>query len=249
MLRGEAEVFCARLAELYRASGAPSGADTWIAPPYSAIETTRRALDHHGLRSVLVGAQNCHWLEKGAHTGELSPAMLTELGCAFAILGHSERRQFYGETDSGVCKRARAAISHGFRAIVCVGETEAQYRAKETLLVVESQLAGSLADLSADHTTRLVVAYEPVWAIGTGLAATPEIAREVHRTIRSWLETRFDTAAGRAIPILYGGSTTPDNIYELCSQENINGALVGGASLKPESFSQLRELGARALAA
>ena len=144
-------------------------------------------------------------------------------------------------------------LAHGLRAIVCVGETESEYRSKQTLQVVESQLAGSLGEIQDDviekgSSVGLVIAYEPVWAIGTGLAATPEIAVSVHAHIRRWLNSRFRGDLGNRIPILYGGSTTADNIYELCSRDNIDGALVGGASLKPDSFTQLCQHGSRALA-
>lgn len=236
----EAKDFCAQFLKKY--SPSPAGeSDIGIAPPYTLLSTLYEAVaDKTG---ILIGSQNVHWLDNGAHTGEISPLMIKEVGAKFAIIGHSERRQFYGETNRGVAKRAANAIKHGLLAIVCVGETREEFESGSTEKIVEAQLNGSLEGLSPDQTVNLVIAYEPVWAIGTGLAATPDIALKVHLFIRKFLVKTFGENYGVRIPILYGGSTTPDNVSSLLSQENINGALVGGASLQPDVFWTLIEKG------
>lgn len=237
-LREETRSFCAAfLRDFKPADGA---ADVGIAPPYTAIQELKSALA--GTKGILLGAQNVHWLGSGAHTGEISPAMLADLGVDFAIVGHSERRQFYGEASEAVAERAKAAIQSGLTAVICIGETKEQFEAKRTKDVVKDQLQKSTQNLTEEHTVKLVIAYEPVWAIGTGLAATPEIASDVHDYIRSLLTGIFPKRAEQ-LPILYGGSTTPENIASLMSQKNINGALVGGTSLKPDLFWALIENG------
>jgi triosephosphate isomerase len=165
--------------------------------------------------------------------------MLAENGVQFAIIGHSERRQFYGETNECVAKRARAAINHDLKAIVCIGESEVEFKEERTEAVVTEQFNASLEGITAEDASQLVIAYEPVWAIGTGLAATPEIAQNVHQLIRGLLCQQFGNAAGKNINILYGGSTKPDNIASLMQQSDVDGALVGGASLDPDSFANL----------
>ena len=216
-------------------------ADAGFAPAYTSIAAAVEAF--RSCPQILIGAQNAHWLASGAHTGEVSLAMLKEIGTSFVILGHSERRQFYGETSEVVAKRAKAVIAAGLTAVVCIGETKEQFESGITKQVVETQLKCSLAGIDASECSKLVIAYEPVWAIGTGLAATPEIAANVHNQIRSLLTSTFGSDAAGSLQILYGGSTTPANITELMAQENINGALVGGASLKPDVFWQLIENG------
>ncbi len=229
----DAGKFCREFASLHRPSD-DGVTDTWIAPPYTSASLVLTSVKDAKLK-ISVGAQNIHWLSAGAHTGEISPPMLQELGCEFAIVGHSERRQFYGETDEKVSLRAKAAIEAGLYAIVCVGELEADYRAKRTDEVVRKQLSGSLSGLTNEHIGKLVVAYEPVWAIGTGLAATPEIAQSVHAKIRAQLCELFGRS-GDEIRILYGGSATPENIFDLMRGSDVDGALIGGASLKPNSY-------------
>jgi triosephosphate isomerase len=172
----------------------------------------------------------------GAFTGELSAAMLLDVGCSHVILGHSERRQLFGESDSLVNKKVLAALAAGLTPIVCVGEVLAQREAGETAEVIRSQVAGSLAGLSAEQMGRTVIAYEPVWAIGTGKVATPEQAEEVHRDLRKLIADRYNTQLADAVRIQYGGSVKPSNAAELLSQPDIDGALVGGASLKPDDF-------------
>lgn len=223
------------------ASGIP---DAGFAAPFTSLSALRDCFKRGS--GILVGAQNAHWLDNGAHTGEISPPMLKDVGMDFVIIGHSERRQFYGENDKHVSLRAKATIKHGLKAVVCVGETQEQFEANITRQVVESQVRGSLEGLTRDDTFGLIIAYEPVWAIGTGLAATPEIAAKVHTEIRVLLRSLFGKEAGETIPILYGGSTTADNVAALMAGADINGALVGGASLKPDGFNQLIENGRKA---
>ncbi len=202
--------------------------DILVCPPFTALSQVSDALRDS---EVMVGGQNVFWEEKGAFTGEISAQMLKSVGATFVIIGHSERRQYFGETDQTVNKRMFAALKHGLHPIVCVGETLAEREANKTLSVIETQLKGSLAGLTPEQMQKLVVAYEPVWAIGTGKTASPAQAQEVHAFIR-----KFVTQDTR---ILYGGSMTPDNVKELMSQPDIDGGLVGGASLKAESFAKI----------
>ena len=192
---------------------------------------------------VFVGAQNVHWEKKGAFTGEVSGPMLTELSIQWALVGHSERRQYFGETDETVRKRADSLVAQGIRVILCVGETRAERENGQTETVLARQIAGGISELRE----RLVIAYEPVWAIGTGLTATREQAQDAHAFIRRSLAERFGKAGAEKTQILYGGSVTPDNVKALLSCEDVDGALVGGASLKAESFLELVSAGAEAL--
>lgn len=235
MLQSEAEKFCQSFIELTREMG--SLADVGIAPPLTAFSCVKNCLKQKP--EVLLGTQNVHWLETGAHTGEISPTMLVDIGADFAIIGHSERRQFYGETDARVNQRMLAALKHGLLPIVCIGETESEFRAGKTESVVLGQLRDSLGTATSEQLAKIVLAYEPVWAIGTGLAATPEIAQNVHALIRLKVSETYGATAAKQVVILYGGSTKPDNIEELLACPDINGALVGGASLKADSFAQL----------
>lgn len=240
-LRSDAEKYCARFLDLLDA-GPTLEADIWLSVPLTCLDVVRDMFSgYEGANSEClgVGAQNVHWLESGAHTGEVSPAMLRDAGAAFALVGHSERRQYYGEDDEHVALRARAAVDAGLKAIVCVGESEADYRAQRTESTVRNSLRASLGTFSPETAAKLIVAYEPVWAIGSGLAATPEIACAVHRLIREELKQLFGDAAAERIRIIYGGSTNPDNIAALCGQQNVNGGLPGGASLDPETFYRL----------
>ena len=186
--------------------------------------------------AVQLGAQNMHFEKDGAFTGEISASMLTDLGCRYVILGHSERRQYFGETDATVNRKTLVALDSGLTPIVCVGETLEERESGKTEHVVATQIKGSLAGLSAQQGEKLVIAYEPVWAIGTGKTATPEQAEEVHAQIRSLLRELFGATAD-VIRIQYGGSVKPENAAELMRQPNIDGALVGGASLKADSFA------------
>jgi len=210
-----------------------------LAPPFTALAALARRLA--GSRVALAG-QNVNPEKQGAFTGEVSPPMLVEVGCAFCIVGHSERRALYGESDALVAAKARALLEHGIRPIVCVGETLEQREQGRTAAVVGAQLRASLASVPAERAAELVVAYEPVWAIGTGRTATPELAQEVHALIRARLGEQFGAAADR-IPIQYGGSVKPENAAGLLAQKDIDGALVGGASLEAESFARIVRAG------
>jgi triosephosphate isomerase len=207
-----------------------------VAPPFTSIAAVAGAL-----RGSAIGlaAQNMHHEAEGAFTGEVSPAMLRDAGCSHVILGHSERRQLFGETDEGVSRKTGSALAHGLTPVVCVGETLAEREAGRTLEVVERQTERGLRGLATHQVAALLIAYEPVWAIGTGKVATPEQAQEVHAFVRGLLARLHGAAAAEAVRILYGGSVKPDNIAALMGQPDIDGALVGGASLTADSFLKI----------
>ena len=207
-----------------------------IAPPFTALAKVKEALQGSPIQLF---AQNCHFEKQGAFTGEVSAAMLAEAGCDGVILGHSERRQLFGETDEGVNKKLKAALEAQLAAIVCVGETLAEREANRTWEVVSRQVRGALAGFSAEQIGKLTLAYEPVWAIGTGKVATTGQAQEVHGQIRGLLRELAGPQAAEAVRIQYGGSVKPENAAELLSQPDIDGALVGGASLKAEDFARI----------
>jgi triosephosphate isomerase len=221
-----------------RLGGRSLAAQVLVAPPFTALESVGRALDGTGW---LLAGQNAHWEEEGAYTGEVSPSMLWELGCRFVILGHSERRQIFGERDETVNRKVKAALGRGLTPILCVGETLEERARGQTPRVVEKQLSGGLEGLEEARLPEIVIAYEPVWAIGTGRTASPGQAQEVHLMIRRWLEKRFSVARAAGTRILYGGSVKPDNVDDLMAQADLDGALVGGASLKAESFARIVE--------
>lgn len=210
--------------------------DIAVCPPLVYLQAIAEAL--HG-SVIKLGAQNMHHEAEGAFTGEVSGAMLKDLGCQYVILGHSERRQFFGDTDDSVNKKMVAALKSSLIPIVCVGETLDQRERNQTEQVIETQVRGSLAGLKSQDALRIVIAYEPVWAIGTGRTATPIQAEEVHAQIRGLLKQLLGTEVSQEIRIQYGGSVKADNAGELLSQPNIDGALVGGASLQAESFSRI----------
>jgi triosephosphate isomerase (TIM) len=210
--------------------------DIVVAPPFTVLATAVEEAD--GTR-VAVSSQNVHWEAEGAFTGEISVRMLLDLGCTYAIVGHSERRQYFGETDESVAKRAKSAVKGGLYAIVCVGETLSERDAGQALEVVRRQVREALGQLTASDLSHIIVAYEPVWAIGTGRTATPEIAGEMHAEIRKIFAEIHSPSAADALRILYGGSVKPDNISALMKKEDIDGALVGGASLDPASFARI----------
>jgi triosephosphate isomerase len=214
-------------------AGEYSGVDIAVCPPSVYLEAVRGAI---GNSAVGLGAQNCHHEAKGAFTGEIAPQMLVDLGCKYVILGHSERRHIFKETSGDVSKKVTAALAAGLTPIVCLGELRQERQAGRTKAVVTEQLDGSLAGLSADQVARIVLAYEPVWAIGTGVVATPQQAEEVHADLRNLLADRYNSQVASQVRIQYGGSVTAENAGSLLSQPNIDGALVGGASLKAESF-------------
>jgi len=224
------------------ALGEIKAADRVLCPPFTALATLRELLQ---ATDIGLGAQNMYWQDKGAYTGEISPAMLKEM-CQYVILGHSERRALFGETDDGVNRKVKAALTHGLTPIICVGETETQHDAGQTGAVVGGQVRGCLGGFTAEQVAGFVVAYEPVWAIGTGKAATAVGAGAViGLIIRGAIAEMYGEAAAQAVRIQYGGSVTPDNIAEFMAHPDIDGALVGGASLKPD-FVDLVRNGARA---
>jgi triosephosphate isomerase len=188
---------------------------------------------------VAVGAQNIHFAEEGAFTGETSVGQLQAVGGTHTLIGHSERRQYFAETDEIVNKKLHTALKHGVVPVVCVGEVLAEREAGQTAAVLKRQIAGALAGISAEQAAPLVIAYEPVWAIGTGKTATPEIAVEAHKIIRAEVAKLLGAPLAASLRILYGGSVKPDNATALMGQEEIDGALVGGASLKPDSFTAI----------
>lgn len=207
-----------------------------IVPPFTAIYPVAKALEDS---NIFVGAQNCHWESTGALTGEVSAQMVKEAGAAYVVLGHSERRQFFGETDETVNKRTHAALGAGLKPIVCVGETLKEREAGQTLAVVARQLEGGLAGLGAGEMANVVLAYEPVWAIGTGKTASSQQAQDVHAFIRDELAKKLGAAVAQTVRIQYGGSVKPDNATDLLGQRDVDGALVGGASLKASDFAAI----------
>ena len=213
--------------------GGVTDVDVAVCPTFTSIAAVSEVVKG---TSVALGAQNMHWEESGAYTGEISANMLLTLGCGYVILGHSERRAYFGETDEIVARKAKAAIASGLTPIVCVGETKDQREEGVTEKVVEGQILGALEGLTVDEFNGTVIAYEPVWAIGTGLTATTEQAQEVHAFIRGLLKGLFGEEAAEATRIQYGGSMKPENAGELLAQPDIDGGLIGGAALKPESF-------------
>jgi triosephosphate isomerase len=207
-----------------------------VAPAFTALGSVSSALAGSPIK---LAAQNCHWESHGAYTGEISAGMLHDIGCRYGIVGHSERRQYFGETDESVNRKAGALLSAELVPIVCIGETLEQRQAGDTLSVLATQLEGAFTGFQGEQVRRVVLAYEPVWAIGTGLTATPDQAQEAHAFIRESLVQRFDNEVADGIRILYGGSVKPDNVDELMAQPDIDGALVGGASLKGPSFVRI----------
>jgi triosephosphate isomerase len=219
------------LAREIRQGLSPSpGVEVAVAPPYTALAAVAAEIAGS---PVKLAAQEVFWEKQGAYTGAISPPMLADVGCHYVIIGHSERRQYFGETDETVNRKVKAVLEAGLCPIVCVGETLEQREQSHTFAVVERQIRQGLAALAPGQGERLVIAYEPVWAIGTGKTATPDQAQEVHKLIRDLLP---EVAGAADLRILYGGSVTPDNAKELMGQPDINGALVGGASLKAASF-------------
>ena len=207
-----------------------------VAPPFTAIHTTATAAAG---TAVSVAGQDLHWESHGAFTGEISGAMLKEAGASHVIIGHSERRHLFGESDSEVNKKVRAAVAAGLTPIVCVGETLDERDGNRTLDVLDRQVGDGLRGFDAEEIRQLVVAYEPVWAIGTGRTATPDQAQDAHAHIRSRLAGSFGADAGQRCRVIYGGSVKPSNAAELSAQPDVDGALVGGAGLDPDSFGEI----------
>ncbi len=221
---------------LQKETGPLDDREVLVAPPFTAIQALGNILRQKGYS---LGAQNCHWEEKGAYTGEISTPMLKDLGCSYVIVGHSERRQLFGETDQTVRLKTAAVIKAGMTPVVCLGEVLEEREQGRTFEVIDKQLKGALQGFSAEQMSGVVIAYEPVWAIGTGRTATPEQAQEVHAHIRGTISSFFSTAIEKTVRILYGGSVKPSNVDALMAQPDIDGALVGGASLEVGSFASL----------
>jgi triosephosphate isomerase (TIM) len=212
------------------------GVEIIVAPVFTALSRVYDAIQGS---NVKLAAQDCYWEEEGAFTGEVAPKQLKDAGCSHIIIGHSERRQYFGETNLTVNKKTKAAIAAGLIAIVCVGESLAERESEHTYSIIEAQIQGGLAELTADDFANVVIAYEPVWAIGTGKTASDAQAQEVHVYIRQLIARLFNQSIADSVRILYGGSVKPDNVKGLMSQPDIDGALVGGASLKAETFAAI----------
>lgn len=215
----------------------PENVTVVVCPPFTSLAAVAEGLS--GKKSILVGAQNCHWEDKGAFTGEISPAFLKELHCRYVIVGHSERRRIFGETNEHLARKVTAVVHSQMIPIYCVGESEEERKKNRTWEVISQQLDKGLGKTDPADFAMIVVAYEPVWAIGTGNTASPEQAQEVHQQIREWICRQKGNEVGKKVPILYGGSVTAANIPSLMQQEDIDGALVGGASLQVDSFVQI----------
>jgi triosephosphate isomerase len=232
----EATALAKSVADGCIASKPASAIHVLMCAPYTSIHAASEAVKHVGSTARLdIGAQNCHHEPKGAFTGEIAASMVKALGCTHVILGHSERRQYAGENDELLNKKIRAAMAANLVPIYCVGETLEERQTNKTFDIIKTQVTTALAGIDLQHAAELVIAYEPVWAIGTGLAATSEQAQEVHAFIRGLLKERYGSLAANIL-ILYGGSMKPDNAHELLSKPDVNGGLIGGAALQAESF-------------
>jgi len=223
--------------EISLAIGKQTDVGVAVCPPFTALEASAKALEDS--TNIQLGAQNMYPKAEGAFTGEISPLMLRDLFCTFVILGHSERREYFNESDEFINEKVLAALESSLKPILCVGEKLDEREADRTREVIKTQLAGGLKDVQAEQADNVVIAYEPVWAIGTGKVATPEMAQAVHAFIRSELIALFGEAAAQKIRLLYGGSMKPENASELLDQPDIDGGLIGGASLKAKSFAEL----------
>jgi triosephosphate isomerase (TIM) len=222
--------------EIKRELAECSDVEVVLCPPFTSLPVVA---DVVGETAIKFGAQNMHWEASGAYTGEISPFMLRSLYCHFVILGHSERRSYFGETDAIVNKKTKAALAASLTPIVCVGETIEQRQAEQHMEVVRTQVQGSLAEIDPADLKKLVIAYEPVWAIGTGLTATPEQAQEMHAFIRAVLAEMSNEDVAQSVRIQYGGSMKPSNAAELLAKPDIDGGLIGGAALEAKSFVEL----------
>jgi triosephosphate isomerase len=214
----------------------PTRHEVVVMPPFTALAAVNEVLKGS---PIALGAQNMHWEREGAFTGEISPLMLRDVGCTYVILGHSERRHIFDETDERLSRKSRAAFDHGITPMVCVGETLAERESNRTLEVVERQVDAALRPLKPEEVARMVISYEPVWAIGTGRVATPEQAEEVQAYLRKRVAISNGDEPARAVRILYGGSVNPANTPGIMAQADVDGVLVGGASLKAETFLQI----------
>lgn len=222
--------------ELIPLVNSASGVEIVVAPVFTILNTVKDALKG---TNINLSAQDCFWDEQGAYTGEVSSTMLLDVGCSHVIIGHSERRQLFGETDETVNRKIRAALRAGLAILFCIGETLNEREAEQTFVVLERQIAGGIAEITKDELNKLIIAYEPVWAIGTGKTASNDQAQEAHKFIRRVVAKLYDNETAENIRIVYGGSVKPENIKGLMTQKDIDGALVGGASLKADSFAQI----------
>lgn len=211
-------------------------AEIVIIPPFTALSEVKKVLSKS---QILTGAQDVFWEESGAYTGEIAPSMIKEAGCDFVVVGHSERRQYFGDTDDHVNKKIKSALNAGLFSIMCLGESLEERENNETFNKIKKQVNQGLKDLEADQIKNVIIAYEPIWAIGTGRTATPEQAEEVHAFIRDQLTEMVGKETSSCAIILYGGSVKPKNAFSLIKEKNINGALIGGASLKADSFVEI----------
>jgi triosephosphate isomerase len=223
-------------AEVAALSGQQNTVGVAVCPPFPALASVAKAIEGS---SISLGAQNMHYEPSGAYTGEVSAEMLRHHFCSYVILGHSERREYFAEDDALINRKVKAALAANLRPILCVGETLAQREADETIAVVKQQVEGGLAGVGKDAIEQVVIAYEPVWAIGTGKTATPEMAQAVHAAIRSIVAGLYDESSAAKVRILYGGSMKPENAAELLAQTDIDGGLIGGASLKASAFHEI----------
>jgi triosephosphate isomerase (TIM) len=230
----EAGTLARAIAEKHTFTKPPASVQTIILPPYTSIHAALEGVN--GTR-ITVGAQDCYYQMKGAFTGEIAPGMLKASGCSHVLVGHSERRQYFGETNALLCKKIRAAITEGLVPIYCVGETLIERQQGRTIEVVRTQINEGLEGLGLQHAAQLIIAYEPVWAIGTGLAATAEQAEDVHVAIRGFMNDNLPQGAD--VALLYGGSMKPENAEELLAKPNIDGGLIGGAALQADSFAAI----------
>ncbi len=213
-----------------------SGREIVIAPPFVSLVSVAEVIKDS---NITLSAQNVFWEDEGAYTGEISPAMLRSAGCTYTIIGHSERRQYFGETDETVNKKIKKCLDNGLKTIVCIGESLEERESGKTFSVLEAQISQGLAGLNPNQMESIVIAYEPVWAIGTGKTATTTQAEEAHQFIRSKIEGKYGKEVAEKVRILYGGSVKPDNIDGLMAEKDVDGVLVGGASLKAESFARI----------
>jgi len=220
--------------ELFKLNG--QEIDIVLCPPFTALAEVAEVIFESNIH---LGAQDAHWQDEGAFTGEVSAPMLKDIGCTFVIIGHSERRLYFGETNESVNKKIKAALKHNLTPIVCVGETLKEREGGKTFRVLDDHIQNGLKDISNEDILKLVIAYEPVWAIGTGKTATPEQAQEAQKYIRDLLRKMYNNESADIVRIQYGGSVKPENITELMKQPDVDGALVGGASLSIETFAQI----------
>jgi len=236
-LREGQELVIALRRELYQIEDV----DIVVCPPYTLLAYLADALE---TSNILIGAQDVYWQDEGAFTGEVSPVMLKDIGCKFVIIGHSERRQYFGETNESVNNKIKAALKHNLTPIVCVGETLSQRESGSTFKVLDGHIENGFKNITDTDILKIIIAYEPVWAIGTGKTATSQQAQEAQKYIRDLLRKMYNNDVADTVRIQYGGSVKPDNITELMSEPDVDGALVGGASLKVETFAEIVKKGA-----